>query len=214
MMIQRDMTHLASMIDHTQLKPDAGQAEIEQLCEEALHHQFYSVCVQSQWVRMCQRLLENSTVKISAVCGFPLGGNAPEVKAYEAAYSVENGAEEIDMVMSIGLLKSGNELAAMEDISRVVKLVEGKAIVKVILETGLLSDDEIVTAAQLAEKAGAQFIKTSTGFGPRGASVQDIATMKNAVSEHVFIKASGGIRSWEDAWTMIEAGAQRIGTSA
>lgn len=213
-MIERNKTHLAAMIDHTNLKPDAQLSDIKKLCEEAREHQFYSVCVHSNWVNECSRLLAGSGVKISAVCGFPLGANAPEVKAYEAAFSVENGAEEIDMVMSVGMLKSGNEAAVIDDIQRVVRLVQGKAIVKVILETGLLTENEIVRACQLAEKAGARFVKTSTGFGPRGASLEDIVTMKNAISEHVFIKASGGIRSWDDAWKLIEAGAQRIGTSA
>src|SRR5690625_2330181 len=151
MTMQRESAQLASMIDHTNLKPDTGYEEIKQLCEEAIEHQFYSVCVQSQWVGECKRLLAGSTVRISAVCGFPLGGSAPEVKAYEAAYSVENGAEEIDMVMSIGMLKSGNELAVMEDIQRVVRLVAGKAIVKVLLETGLLTREEIVKALEFAE---------------------------------------------------------------
>ncbi len=208
---------LAGMIDHTQLKADAGYPDIEKLCREAMQYHFYSVCVNSSWVEACRRLLEGSEVKISAVCGFPLGAAAAEVKAREAAYSIEKGASEIDMVMQVGRLISGQEAEAGEDMKRVidaVKQTKSDAVVKVILETGYLTEQQIRAACRIAEQSGADFVKTSTGFGPRGASEQDIVLMKDSVSDRVKIKAAGGIRDAETALRYIALGASRLGTSA
>lgn len=208
---------LAAVIDHTLLKATAGYAQIEQLCQEAIEHGFYSVCVNSVWVETCHRLLEGSDVKISAVCGFPLGATATEVKVREAVYSIEKGASEIDMVLQVGLLCDGQNEKVYEDIKKVtdaVKQARADAIVKVILETGYLSDEQIMTGCMLAEKAGADFVKTSTGFGPRGASEQDIIIMNKSVSDHMKIKAAGGIRDYEAAQRFLELGVSRLGTSS
>lgn len=209
-----DARQIASYIDHTILKPDAVIGDIEKLCQEAVQHQFYSVCVNSMWVNDCRRILEGTSVKISAVCGFPLGANASEVKAYEAAYSVEKGAAEIDMVLPIGALLTGDERTVYEDIRKVTQMVRGSAIVKVILETGFLTEQQIERASLLSEEAGAHYVKTSTGFGPRGASLEDIAVMKRVISDQMRIKASGGIRDLHTAQQMIAAGADRLGTSS
>jgi deoxyribose-phosphate aldolase len=206
--------NLAKYIDHTLLKPDATSAQIKQLCEEANSYSFYSVCVNSSWVPLCNELLENSAVKITAVVGFPLGASASEVKAYEAAWAVEQGANEIDMVLPVGLLLEENLQAVEEDIARVVTTVKDKAIVKVIFETGMLNDEQKIQACQCSERAGAHFVKTSTGFGPGGATVQDIQLMRKHVSDKLSVKASGGIRDTETALAMIEAGASRLGLSA
>lgn len=205
---------MAKFIDHTLLKPNAGKQDIQTLCEEALQHQFYSVCVSSSWVSYCYDQLRDSDVRISAVCGFPLGINASEVKAYEAAHCVENGAAEIDMVLSVGKLLDGELGTVEEDIKKVVNIVHSAAIVKVILETGFLNEQQIREACKCAEQAGAHFVKTSTGFGPRGASIEDIQIMKSAVSDRMGIKASGGIRDLETAQQMIASGATRLGTSS
>lgn len=205
---------IASYIDHTYLKPDATAEQITALCKEAIEHKFYSVCVNSHWVSYCKEQLSGSDVKISAVCGFPLGAAATEVKAYEAAYCVEKGADEIDMVLAVGLLKQQDDEQVIRDIQQVVMIVQGRAIVKVILETGLLTEEEIIRASQLSEKAGAHFVKTSTGFGPRGASIEDVKLMKKTISEQTQIKASGGVRDYETAMGMIDAGAHRLGTSS
>lgn len=205
---------LAAYIDHTLLKADATPEAIIQLCEEARRYGFYSVCVNSGWVPLCVRTLEGSGVRVSAVVGFPLGANASEVKAFEAARAAEAGAAEIDMVMQIGGLLGGDEAYFREDIRAVVEAVAGRAIVKVILETGLLSDEQKRAACRLAEEAGAHFVKTSTGFGPGGATAADVALMRASVSPGVRVKASGGIRDRETALAMIAAGADRLGTSA
>lgn len=205
---------IAATIDHTYLKGDATAEQIRQLCKEARQYGFYSVCVNSCWVSFCRELLAGSEVKISAVCGFPLGAMATEVKAYEAAYCVEQGADELDMVISIGMLKQQKAETVLRDIKQVVAMAQGKAIVKVILETGLLTEEQIIQGCQLSEQAGAHFVKTSTGFGPRGASLEDIARMKSAVSERMQIKASGGVRDFATAVQMIKAGAHRLGTSS
>jgi deoxyribose-phosphate aldolase len=207
-------TNLAQYIDHTLLKPEATSAQVKQLCEEARTYSFFSVCVNSAWVPLCRETLGESDVKITAVVGFPLGANGSEVKAFEAAWAVEQGANEIDMVLSVGQLLEGNLEAVEQDIARVVKSVEGKAIVKVIMETGLLNDQQKITACELSEKAGAHFVKTATGFGPGGATADDIRLMRKHVSEKVSVKASGGIRDTETALAMIEAGAARLGLSA
>ena len=202
-------------IDHTLLKPDATKSEIEKLCKEALEYDFYSVCVNSYWVPLCASLLDGIDVKIAAVVGFPLGAMSTEAKVYETHVACREGAGEIDMVMNIGALKSGNLNAVEDDIHQVVtSAAEFDAIVKVILETGLLSDEEIVTACKLSENAGAAFVKTSTGFGHGGAELDKVKLMRASVSENVLVKASGGIRDKEAALAMIDAGADRIGTSS
>ena len=202
-------------IDHTLLKPDAKKADIEKLCREALEYDFYSVCVNSYWVPFCTSILEDSDVKIAAVVGFPLGAMSTESKVYETHVACREGASEIDMVMNIGALKSGSMDAVEEDIRQVVNsAAEFDAIVKVILEIGLLSDEEIVTACKLSESAGAAFVKTSTGFGYGGAELDRVKLMRDSVSADVLVKASGGIRDKKTALDMIAAGADRIGTSS
>lgn len=205
---------LAAYIDHTLLKADASAEAIEKLCREAVKHDFFSVCVNGVWVSHCRELLADSSVRISAVCGFPLGASEASVKAFEAAKAADQGAVEIDMVMQIGKLLDGDYAEVEADIRRVVKAVEGAAAVKVILETGVLNDEQKRTACKLAEQAGADYVKTSTGFGQGAATVEDIKLMRAAVSDHVGVKASGGIRDYETALSMIKAGATRLGTSA
>lgn len=206
--------NLASAIDHTYLKPDASKSDIERLCREAMEYQFKSVCVNGVWVRECAQLLSGTSVGISAVCGFPLGAAADAAKAYEAELAADDGASEIDMVMQIGLFLDGQYAAVEKDIRSVVNAVQGAAAVKVILETGYLTDEQIVEACKIAEQAGAHFVKTSTGFGPGGASVHHVRLMRSSVSDHVQVKASGGIRDYQTAVAMIEAGASRLGTSS
>lgn len=216
-MTERSNRELANYIDHTLLKPDASQQAIEQLCEEAVRFGFHSVCVHSYWVSRCQALLNHTQVKIAAVVGFPLGAQMSEVKAYEAACAVQAGAREIDMVVPIGLLMDGEETAVYQDVLQVVQAVQPvhhEARVKVILETGYLSDEQKRLGCQLAERAGAQWVKTSTGFGPGGATVEDIRLMRSSVSSHIGVKASGGVRDRTTLIQMIEAGATRIGTSS
>jgi deoxyribose-phosphate aldolase len=205
---------LAQMIDHTLLKPDADEAAIDRLCEEALTYSFYSVCVNGMWVARCRERLSGSPVKISAVCGFPLGANATRTKAYEAAQAAEDGAAEIDMVLPVGALLAGDSETVREDIRRVVDAVRGQAIVKVIFETGYLREDEIRLACRLSEQAGAHYVKTSTGFGPGGATVEHVRLMRMSVPDTMGVKASGGVRDTAAALRMIEAGATRIGTSS
>lgn len=209
-----DQKQLPSYIDHTLLKAEATSAAIHKLCEEALEYGFYSVCVNGVWVPLCKKLLEGSDVRISVVCGFPLGATITAVKAYEAAQAAEAGASEIDMVLQVGQLLEGNEDAVREDIRGVVKAVEGRAIVKVIFETGYLNEQQKITACRLSEEAGAHYVKTSTGFGPGGASVPDIRLMRANVSASIGVKASGAVRDLATALSMIEAGATRLGTSS
>jgi deoxyribose-phosphate aldolase len=206
--------NLASYIDHTLLKPDAQSEAISKLCTEAKEYGFYSVCVNSRWAAFCSRELQGTAVKTCVVVGFPLGAMSSESKAFEAAEAVKQGAIEIDMVLPIGLLLEGNEAGVKSDIAQVVDAVKGKAIVKVIFETGFLSNDQIVAACRLSEEAGAHFVKTSTGFGPGGATVEHIKLMRASVSPAVQVKASGGVRDLQTAKAMIEAGASRIGTSS
>lgn len=206
--------NLGGFIDHTLLKADATSQAIEKLCREAVEHHFYSVCVNGVWVPYCKELLKGSEVKISVVCGFPLGANTPKAKAAEAADAVENGANEIDMVLQIGQLLEGRLDQVEDDIRQVVKAVEGSAIVKVIFETGFLNDKQKEMACRLSEQAGAHYVKTSTGFGPGGATVEDIRLMRASVSPHMGVKASGGVRDRAAALLMIEAGATRLGTSS
>jgi deoxyribose-phosphate aldolase len=209
-----ELKTLPSFIDHTLLKADAGSQAINQLCAEAKQFGFYSVCVNSQWVPLCHQALQGSPVKISVVCGFPLGANRSAVKALEAADAVANGAHEIDMVLSVGLLLEGDYAAVESDIRQVVAAVEGKAIVKVIMETGFLNDNQKIMACRISEQAGAHYVKTSTGFGPGAATVEDILLMRATVSSAIGVKASGGVRDLSTALQMIEAGATRLGTSS
>ena len=204
---------IAKYIDHTLLAPDAAKSAIEKLCKEASEYKFASVCVNSCWVSLAADLLKNSSVKVCTVVGFPLGAMDTVSKAYEAAKAVENGADEVDMVINIGYLKSGMLDAVLEDIVAVRKATEGK-LLKVIIETCLLTDDEKRTACELSEKAGADFVKTSTGFSKGGATLHDVELMKSVVGDRLGVKASGGVRDYATAKAMIDAGATRIGASA
>lgn len=204
---------IAKYIDHTVLAADARKEKIEALCKEAYQHGFASVCVNSCWVSMAAKLLEGTEVNVCTVVGFPLGAMDSVSKADEARNAVRNGADEIDMVINIGFLKSGMYDEALEDIREVRKATEGKTL-KVIIETCLLTDEEKRKACELSEEAGADFVKTSTGFSTGGATVEDVALMKSVVGDRLSVKASGGIRDYKTAKAMIEAGASRIGASA
>lgn len=206
---------LAGMIDHTLLKPDANQAEIAQLCYEAKTYHFASVCINPAHVKLAAQLLKDSDVKVCTVVGFPLGATPAVVKAYETQQAIRDGATEIDMVINIGALKSQDYRMALEDIAAVVRAAHaGNALVKVIIEAALLTDEEKVIASQLARTAGADFVKTSTGFGPGGATAADVALMRRVVGPDLGVKAAGGVRTYADAQAMITAGATRIGASA
>lgn len=207
-------TTIASMIDHTLLKPEATAEQVDKLCQEALKCTFASVCVNPSNVAQCHKLLKGSPVKVCTVIGFPLGATTPTTKAMETRDAIANGAQEVDMVINVGALKSGDYDLVSRDIKAVVDAAQGKAIVKVILETALLTDEEKVKGCLLAKYAGADFVKTSTGFGPGGATVKDIALMRATVGPDMGVKASGGIRDYETAQTMVQAGANRIGASA
>ncbi len=206
---------LAGMIDHTLLKPDATADKIAQLCFEAKKYHFASVCVNPSHVKLCADLLRNSAVKVCTVIGFPLGATSTEVKAFETQNAIDNGATEIDMVANIGALKAGDNEVVARDIREVVRVAHAAgALVKVIIETALLTDEEKTIACLLAKEAGADYVKTSTGFSSGGATVHDIALMRRAVGPKLGVKASGGIHSHEEAEQMIAAGATRIGASA
>ena len=205
---------LAKMIDHTNLKASTVKEEILRLTQEAKDYQFASVCVNPTWVELAAQELKGTDVKVCTVIGFPLGANTKEVKVYETKDAIEKGAEEIDMVINIAKLKDGDDDYVESEIAGVVEASKGKAIVKVIIETCLLTDDEKKQVCSLAVKAGADFVKTSTGFSTGGATVEDVALMKQTVGAHVGVKASGGIRSKEDAQAMVHAGATRIGASS
>jgi len=206
---------IARLIDHTLLKPDATQDQIAQLCYEARKYGFAAVCVNPTYVRLCAQLLKGSPVHVCTVVGFPLGATPPEVKAYEAQQAIDDGATEVDMVINIGALKSKDYALVERDIATVARTCHaGGAILKVIIEAALLTDDEKVIACQLAKSAGADYVKTSTGFGPGGATVHDVELMRRAVGPELGIKAAGGIRSYEEARAMVAAGATRIGASA
>jgi len=205
---------ITPLIDHTLLKPEASRDAIEQLCREAIEFGFASVCVNPCWVSLVAELLAGSKVKVCTVVGFPLGATLTEIKAAETRAAVERGATEIDMVINLGSLRSGDDNAVQEDIAAVVETAHPRAIVKVILETALLSDDEIVRACELARQAGAEFVKTSTGFGPGGATAAHVALMRRTVGRAMGVKASGGIGSRAEAAEMIAAGATRLGASA
>lgn len=204
----------ASYIDHTALKADTTKAEIQSLCEEAKTYSFASVCVNPAWVKTANEILEGSSVKVCTVIGFPLGASSTAVKKFETSDAISNGATEIDMVINIGALKSGEDATVKEDIIAVVEAAKGSAIVKVIIETSLLTDVEKRKACELALSAGADFVKTSTGFSTGGATVEDIKLMRAVVGPELGVKASGGVRSFDDMKMMIKAGATRIGASS
>jgi deoxyribose-phosphate aldolase len=205
---------IAKMIDHTLLKPDCTSDQIVQLCKEAREYQFASVCVNPHWVALASEQLVGSGVGITTVVGFPLGSTTTFTKVAETRDALANGATEIDMVLNVSALKSGDDDTVQRDVAEVVAAAGGRAIVKVILETGLLTDQEKKQACRLCKEAGADFVKTSTGFGPGFATVEDIALMRAAVGPELGVKASAGIRDYETARRMVEAGANRIGASA
>ncbi len=206
---------MARYIDHTLLKPEATAAEIDQLCREAEQYRFASVCINPTWVKRAAENLRGTPVPVCTVIGFPLGATTPEVKALEARRALRDGAREVDMVLNIGALKSGDRALVLKDIEKVVDAAhEVGALCKVILETALLTDEEKVVASSLAKQAKADFVKTSTGFGPGGATVYDVALMRETVGPDMGVKASGGVRTADDAEDMIAAGATRIGASA
>lgn len=206
---------LAGMIDHTLLRPDTTEDEIHNLCNEAMQYHFASVCINPCYVELCAELLRNSSVKVCTVIGFPLGATTTDIKRKEAEQMLQAGAKEIDMVINVGMLKQGNHEYVFNDINQVVLAAKKyNAICKVIIETSLLSDEEKVKACLISKAAKADFVKTSTGFSKGGATSGDVALMKYVVGSTVGVKASGGIRSLEDAEKMIEFGADRIGASA
>lgn len=202
-------------IDHTLLKPEATKEAIVQLCQEAKAYEFMSVCVQPTWVSTAKQELEDSKVKVCTVIGFPHGANTPETKAFETANAIANGADEVDMVINIGAVKSQNWELVKHDIDAVVTVAKEKGVLnKVIIETCLLTDDEKVKVCEICKQVGADFVKTSTGFSTGGATVEDIALMRQMVGADMGVKASGGVRSKEDALAMINAGATRLGASS
>lgn len=208
------MSKIAKMIDHTALKADTTKETIEKLCQEASEYQFASVCVNPTWVETAAQLLKGSSVKVCTVIGFPLGANTPESKAFETKDAIEKGANEVDMVINIGALKDKNNDLVERDIKAVVEAAKGKALTKVIIETSLLTEEEKVRACELAVSAGADFVKTSTGFSTGGATVEDIALMRKTVGPEIGVKASGGVRDTEGAEALVKAGASRIGASS
>jgi deoxyribose-phosphate aldolase len=205
---------LAKMIDHTALKPDTSREQIEKLCDEARDFNFASVCVNPTWVALAAEKLEGAEAKVCTVIGFPLGAVTTETKAFETKDAIQKGATEVDMVINIGALKDGNNELVEQDIKAVVEAAKGKALVKVIIETCLLTDEEKKRACELSVKAGADYVKTSTGFSTSGATVEDIKLMRNTVGPNIGVKASGGVRDLEGSQAMIDAGATRIGASA
>lgn len=209
-----DKKTLASYIDHTILKADAQVKDVEKLCKEAAEFEFASVCVNAANTKQAAELLKGTVVKVCTVVGFPLGATLPQVKAFEAEEAIKNGAGEVDMVINVGALKSGLLDIVENDIKAVATACKNKALLKVIIETCLLTNEEKVTACELAKKAGADFVKTSTGFSTSGATVEDIKLMRKTVGPTMGVKASGGVRDLETSLKMIEAGATRIGASA
>jgi deoxyribose-phosphate aldolase len=203
------------MIDHTLLRPDATRGEIETLCREALDHHFATVCVNPTWVALCASRLRGSSIKVCSVVGFPLGATTPDVKHYETRRAIFDGATEIDMVINVGTLKSGDLRAVERDIEAVTQPCRDAGVIsKVIIEAALLTDDEKVTACTLAKAAGADFVKTSTGFAKSGATVADVALMRRVVGEDMGVKAAGGVRDYEGLKALVAAGASRVGASA
>jgi deoxyribose-phosphate aldolase len=206
---------IAALIDHTILKPEATRSDVVKVCREARQYNFASVCVNPYWVPLVKSELAGSPVRVCTVVGFPLGATSSESKAAETAFAIRDGAQEIDMVINVGALRSGDTDVVRKDIAAVVDVAHrGGAIVKVILETALLDDAQKTLASQLAKAAGADFVKTSTGFSSAGATAHDVALMRAAVGPNIGVKASGGIRTLEDLQTMTAAGATRIGASA
>jgi deoxyribose-phosphate aldolase len=203
---------LASLIDHTNLRPEATEDDIRRLCDEAKAYLFTAVCVNPIYVSLAATLLVDSPVQVATVVGFPLGANETDTKAYETKQSVIAGADEIDVVLPIGALKAGKQDVVLKDVRAVVQAAEGR-IVKVIIEACLLTDAEKVRACQTAQEAGAHFVKTSTGISTHGATVEDVRLMRRTVGEKMGVKAAGGIRTYEQAMAMVQAGASRLGTS-
>ncbi|MFB7642339.1 deoxyribose-phosphate aldolase [Peribacillus butanolivorans] len=204
----------AKLIDHTLLKAEAKKEDIIKLCEEAKQFGFASVCVNPTWVAKSAEILHDTDIKVCTVIGFPLGANTPETKAFETKNALENGATEIDMVINIGALKDKNDELVERDICSVIEAVNKKTIVKVIIESCLLTDEEKVRACEISVKAGVDYVKTSTGFSLHGATVEDVALMRRSVGPNIGVKASGGVRTLQDIEAMVEAGATRIGSSS
>ncbi|MEO1768674.1 deoxyribose-phosphate aldolase [Candidatus Enterococcus ferrettii] len=205
---------LNRMIDHTILKADATKDDVMKIIEEAKKYHFYSVCINPTWVSMAAKELKGAPVAVCTVIGFPLGANTSEVKAFEVKNAIENGADEVDMVINIGELKDGNYGKVQKDIEAVVTAAKDQALVKVIIETSLLDRDEKIKACELAKAAGADFVKTSTGFSTGGATIEDVKLMRETVGPEMGVKASGGIHNAKEAMAMIEAGATRLGASS
>ncbi|CAH2713197.1 Deoxyribose-phosphate aldolase [Neobacillus rhizosphaerae] len=203
----------ANLIDHTLLNPETNKEEIIKLCEEAKQYGFASVCVNPTWVYTSAENLKGSNVNVCTVIGFPLGANTPESKEFEASNAIENGATEVDTVINIGALKDKNDELVERDIRVVVDVAKGKALVKVIIEACLLTEEEKVRACELSVKAGADYVKTSTGFSMYGATVEDVALMRKTVGSNIGVKASGGVKDYDGLRAMVEAGASRIGSS-
>lgn len=209
-----DRPDLAAMIDHTILKPEASVKDVERVCNEAKAYHFASVCINPTHVQLAARLLQGTGVKVCTVIGFPLGANTPLVKATEAREAIENGAQEVDMVINIGALKDGTDDLVSQEIKAVVAAAQGQALVKVIIETSALTDQEKIKACLLAKNAGADFVKTSTGFGKGGATVEDVALMRRTVGREMGVKASTGVKDRAFAEALVKAGANRFGTSS
>nr|WP_236674722.1 MULTISPECIES: deoxyribose-phosphate aldolase [Enterococcus] len=205
---------LNRMIDHTILKANASEEDVLKIIEEAKKYEFFSVCVNPYWVALAHEKLAGTKVSTCTVIGFPLGANTSEVKAYETKDAIANGADEVDMVLNVGAMKSKQYKKVLKDIQAVVQAADGKALVKVIIETALLTDEEKIKACEMAKEAGADFVKTSTGFSTGGATVEDVKLMRSTVGPDMGVKASGGIHNKEEAQAMVDAGATRIGTSA
>lgn len=210
----KKIMELNQMIDHTILKADAKEEDVLRIIEEAKKYEFFSVCINPCWVALAKEHLAGTSVDVCTVIGFPLGANTSEVKAYEATDAINNGATEVDMVINVGALKSKQYKKVLKDIQAVVEAAKGKALVKVIIETALLTDEEKIKVCELAKEAGADFVKTSTGFSTGGATVADVTLMRKTVGPDMGVKASGGIHNEAEAKAMIDAGATRIGTSA
>lgn len=208
------MKNIISIIDHTLLKPEATSEMVKKLCKEAKEHGFFSVCVNPYYVKLAKKELKDSPVKVVTVIGFPLGSTTKEVKAFESSEAIKNGADELDMVINIGALKAKDYSKVEEDIKAVVEIAKKEALVKVIIETCLLNDEEKKKACEIAKKAGVDFVKTSTGFSTGGATEEDIKLMRKVVGQDLGVKASGGIRDYEVAKRMVEAGASRLGASS
>jgi deoxyribose-phosphate aldolase len=212
--LPRTPGQLAALIDHTLLRADAARPEIVKLCEESVRYGFASVCVNPWWVKTAVQVLRRAPVRVAAAVGFPFGAAVPRLKAAEALAARRDGADELDMVLNLGAFRSGDSATALRDIRGVVRAAGRGTLVKVILETACLTGAEKVRACRLAERAGAHFVKTSTGFGPGGATVRDVRLLRRAVGERLGVKAAGGIRDTETALAMLRAGASRIGASA